>query len=312
MSRLRFRHLHLLLELERGGSLRAAAQSLNLTQPALSKALAEIESAFAAELFTRTARGLTPTARGRAALRGATLLLGELAHMRQEVCADEAVATVVRVGAPPFVAHGMLPAVLSQLVRQQNRIRVEVMEERVPLLLQALADGRVDALITSYPAQMPDDLGVEMRFERLSDTEFCVVAPARHPLCQRGRVDWAALAKHDWIMPARSSMVRRLIEESFVCAGLSPPIPLVESTSPVTNLQLVAAGLGVTAVPSPTASPAIETGQVGQVRVSPALPPRPVALIYRAGVSNPRLDIVRSALGASGTRKRAANHRSRR
>ncbi|MCZ8256408.1 MAG: LysR family transcriptional regulator, partial [Polaromonas sp.] len=75
VARLRFRHLRLITELQRGGSLRAAAQALNLTQPALSKALAEIEGAFGFALFTRTARGLTPTPQGVVALRGAALLL---------------------------------------------------------------------------------------------------------------------------------------------------------------------------------------------------------------------------------------------
>ncbi|MCY7318138.1 MAG: LysR family transcriptional regulator, partial [Ramlibacter sp.] len=82
ITRLRFRHLRLIAELERGGSLRAAAQALNLTQPALSKALGELEGAFGFPLFTRTARGVTPTAQGQRVLRGAGMLLSELAHLR--------------------------------------------------------------------------------------------------------------------------------------------------------------------------------------------------------------------------------------
>ena len=61
VARLRFRHLRLITELQRDGSLRAAAQTLNLTQPAVSKALGEIESAFGFALFTRMARGVTPS-----------------------------------------------------------------------------------------------------------------------------------------------------------------------------------------------------------------------------------------------------------
>src|SRR5688572_22956973 len=107
-ARLRFRHLQLLLALRDGGSLRAAAQAMNLTQPALSKALGEIETSFGVPLFERTARGLTPTARGLVALDGAALLLAQLGHVQQDVAAATPAPTL-RVGAPPFVAHGYLP-----------------------------------------------------------------------------------------------------------------------------------------------------------------------------------------------------------
>lgn len=64
LSRLRFKHLQLLLALHQGGSLRAAASLMHLTQPALSKALGEIEAAFGVTLFLRNARVLEPTAQG--------------------------------------------------------------------------------------------------------------------------------------------------------------------------------------------------------------------------------------------------------
>ena len=147
-TRLRFRHLQLLLALQRGGSLRAAAQTMNLTQPALSKALGEIESAFGVPLFDRTARGLTPTARGRVALHGAALLLAELGHLQQEVTGAEP-AVLLRVGAPPFVAQGYLPPVFARLTAAPVSMRVVLLEERVPLLLRALAAGEVDALVSS-------------------------------------------------------------------------------------------------------------------------------------------------------------------
>lgn len=296
-SRLRFRHLQLLLAVQRGGSLRAAAQAMNLTQPALSKALGEIEAGFGFRLFDRSARGLVPTDRGKAALRGATLLLEELAHVQQEVASSEVAMMTLRVGAPPFVAHGYLPPVLAWLVRRDPPVRVSLLEERVPPLLAALAEGRVDALVSSYPAQLPQDLDVQLRFHKLFDTEYTLVAPPAHPLARRRRrLEWAELARLAWIMPARSSMVRRVIEEGFVRAGVAPPAPLVESTNPVTNLQLVAAGIGWSVVPGPAARRATDQGLVVPVRVDPPLTPGPVALIWRVGAESERLDLLRAAL----------------
>lgn len=296
-SRLRFRHLQLLLALEEGSSLRAAAQALNFTQPALSKALAEIEGAFGLPLFTRTARGLTPTPQGRAALRGARLLLQELEHVQQEATAAACAAAVVRIGAPPFVAHGHLPAVIARLAAATPRVHVELLEERVPLLMQALAEGRVDALVTSYPPPAPDGSAGALRYEKLFDTDYAVIAPPGHPVAGLRRVDWPTLARYDWILPARTSMVRRMVEDTFMRGGAMPPLPVVESTSPVTNVQLVAAGIGLGVVPLATLHHA---GQSLVVRVParPAIGPGPVGLISRAGPDNPRLALVREALAA--------------
>lgn len=297
VTRLRFRHLRLISELRRGGSLRAAAQALNLTQPALSKALGELEGAFGFALFTRTARGVTPTAQGEVAVRGAEVLLAELAHLRVEVAAGSSVVAVVRVGAPPFVAQGYLPAVLARLVQRDPPVQVQLLEERVPLLLEALGAGRLDALVTSYPAQMPELGGVQLQFEKLFDAEFFVIAPPGHPVTRARQVDWQRLAAEPWVMPAPSSMLRRLIDQGFLQAGLVPPVPVVESTSPVTNVQLVAAGIGLSAAPAATVRHELAIGRIKRVRVAPAIAPGPVALIWRAGVANPRVALLREGLG---------------
>ena len=296
VGRLRFRHLQLLVELKRGGSLRAAASVLNLTQPALSKALGEVESAFGFSLFTRSARGLSPTPRGEIAIRGAVLLLEELAHLGVEASAQPAV-TVLRVGAPPFVAQGYLPEVLRRLVGHASRVRVQLQEERVPLLVQSLTEGRLDALITSYPTEMPEAAGRSLHYEKLFDAGFAVIAPPGHALGRARRADWQRLVHEPWVMPAPSSMVRRMMEEVFRREGLIAPVPVVESTSPVTNVRLVAAGLGLSAVPESTLRSTQGTHPVARVRVHPAIPPGPVALIHRTGPDNPRLALLREALG---------------
>lgn len=307
-GRLRFRHLQLLLALEEGGSLRAAAQQLNFTQPALSKALAEVEGAFGLPLFTRTARGLTPTPAGRAALRGARLLLQELAHVQDETAAAATAAAVVRIGAPPFVAHGHLPAVVARLAAATPRVHVELLEERVPLLVQALSEGRVDALVTSYPPPAADGSMGGLRYEKLFDTEYAVIAPPRHAVAGGRRVDWPTLAGHDWILPPRTSMVRRMVEDTFLRSGAVPPVPVVESTSPVTNVQLVAAGIGLAVVPLATLLHAGH-GLVVRVPATPAIGPGPVGLIVRAGPEHPHLDLVRAALAALSVPKKRARWR---
>lgn len=295
-ARLRFRHLQLITELKRSGSLRAAAIQLNLSQPALSKALAEVERAFGFSLFTRNARGLIPTTQGEIAIRGGILLLQELEHMHNEAAAGSSTQLQVRIGAPPFVAQGFLPGVLARLSRSEPPVQVQLLEERVPMLMDMLAQGSVDALVTTYPLERPLQEGIRFQYEKLFDTEFAVIAPPDHPFAHGRRVSWRQLATEPWVMPARVSMVRRVIEESFMREGVMPPVPVVESASPVTNLRLVAAGIGLSATPADLALNAQASGQVKLIKVAPKMPSGPVALVYRAGVANLRVDLLRGIL----------------
>lgn len=300
VSRLRFRHLRLLMELQQGGSLRAAAQALNLTQPALSKTLGDIEAAFGFALFVRTARGLTPTGEGEAAIRGAALLLKELAHVRLEATDGNKFAAILRIGAPPFVAQSYLPKVLTALASRTPPVRVQLLEERVPALMQALVKGEVDALLTTYPAQMPQAGEGAWHYEKLFEVQFVVIARKDHPLVGSRNVGWRALAMEPWVMPGQGAMARRVIEDCFMRAGVLPPTPVIESASPVTNVELVAAGAGLGIAPDVTViAHGAHRDLVAQVRVRPGIPSGPVALIYRAGVDNPRVALFREALGMS-------------
>lgn len=299
VAKLRFRHLRLLKEVQTRGSLRAAALALNVTQPALSKALAEIEDAFGFSLFERGARGLTPTVRGEVVLRGVTLLLEQLAHLRSQAIAVDRFAAHIRIGAPPFVAQIYLSEVIAKLVRRDVPARVQLIEERVPFLVRALQRGELDALITTFPQQILAGDAQAFEYVNLFDVRFAVVAAAAHPLCRSRQVSWARLACEPWVMPVEESMGRKLIEQCFELAGVPVPMPVIEATSPTTSVQLVAAGLGMGIVPDVALlrQGAWQAGSVVPVKVIPAPPSRAVALIYRKGPANPQVALLKQALG---------------
>lgn len=301
VAKLRFRHLRLLTEVQARGSLRAAGQALSLTQPALSKALAEIENAFGFPLFFRSARGLTPTVQGEAVLRGARLLLKELAHLRSEAVTADRFQAKIRVGAPPFVAQTYLPAVVAKLVKREMPIRVQLLEEPVPGLIRALQRGELDALVTTFPLQMLESDAGAFEFIKLFEVRYAVVASTAHPLVRARQVGWASLAREPWVMPAEGSMGRKLIEDCFTHAGVPVPLPVIESTSPTTRVQLVADGLGVGIVPEATPlHRQSQTGRIKRIRAFPEPPSSVVALIFRKGPVNPRVALLKDALGVAG------------
>lgn len=77
------------------------------------------------------------------------------------------------------------------------------------------------------------------------------------------------------------------------------PVPVVESTSPVTNVQLVAAGIGWSVVPEQTAKPTVSAGRIRVVPIRPAIAGSPVTLIFREHEDNPRVALLRDALHQS-------------
>src|SRR6185295_4092596 len=114
ISRLRFRHLELVQSLGETGSLHKTAKAMNLSQPAISKALGEIESSFGFQLFRRSPAGVALTPRGQAIREGATLLLNTLRHVSRAALHAER-RVVLRIGVSPFIGVTLVPRLLSTL-----------------------------------------------------------------------------------------------------------------------------------------------------------------------------------------------------
>jgi LysR family transcriptional regulator of abg operon len=297
ISKLRFSHLRLLMTIEAGGSLRTAAQELNLTQPALSKTLKELEGALGFPLFARTPKGLRLTDQGRALTRGADVLMRQLAHVMEEARAAEPIA-ILRVGAPPFVALGYLPRVLKAMLGKSPPVLVRLHEDTAPRLLDSLLKGELDALIGTYSRQMQEPGRMQgVRHEKLFDATYDVIAAAAHPLARRRTVGWADLLGEAWILPDRDALVRELTDAAFLRAGLTPPVSKIVSSSPMTNVSLAAGGLGLTVVPSSTIAESAHGGAVRAVRMRPSIPAVSVSLMYRTSAElHARITSLREAI----------------
>lgn len=305
LARLRFRHLQLIDEVERTGSLSRSADSLNLTQPALSKALKEIEDMMGFQIFDRGPRGLQKTAQGAIVIHGASLLLRELAHVHAEA---EAVGSagdlqaVLRLGTSAFLAIGLLPLVVARLTGLSPPMAVNLREDNVPRLFEALIAGELDALVSLYNSDvMAATVGREVRFERLSDESYVIIAPPGHRLVKpRARsASWQALADERWVLTRRPSLARVQLEDSFRRNGAYLPEPLCETDGPVTAAQMVAAGVGLASVPETTARHLLSNGAVGSVKLNIQQPGATLGLVYRAAsAEHPRLTLLRQALTA--------------
>jgi len=247
---LRVRHLRLLELVDSGGSLAAAARALHLSQPAVTKMLQELETAFGAALVVRGARGGSLTPEGQVALQRLRLGLSQIDLAIAAARSGHGEVPVLRIGFVPLVGVSLLPRALQHFTRSHSHARFFLRESTVQGLLKLLVAGEVDAVIGRPD---PDALGVlgdaRLTQVRLSSEDLVFACPPTHRLARSRRVDLVALQVQDWIVPPAGSHTRRVFDSVFLSAGLQPPLPLIESMSFNTNLQLAHALGALTLAP---------------------------------------------------------------
>jgi DNA-binding transcriptional LysR family regulator len=263
---------------------------MNLTQPALSRSLKELEQAFGFPIFARMPSGLVPTKEGVIVIRGATLLIEELDHIRTEAAHAGEAESIIRVGALPFVSEDYLPQVFSVLTREDPLVRVELREGGVVSLLESLEQGRLDVIVSGDPEVHP--LLAGLTYEPLFRADFIVLAKTGNPLTRRRSVPWSDLVNERWILPARGAIMRRTIDDWFMRNGLRPPKPVLESETPSANVRMASAGIGLTMIPVASFDLGRERKGVGVVNATPKVPHFNVGMIFRTG-NNPRVEMLR-------------------
>jgi len=229
LSRLRLRQLALLQRIDRHRTLGRVAAEMRVSQPAVTKALKEVEEVFGSAIFLRTSRGLVPTPSGEAVLAYAKRALAELEATAQVLSSYEAGrGGRVRIGLTQQVPQKFISALLDHLLHRTPRVAAMVREGTTDELVGLLLAGELDCAIgRSYDG---DATGLVQ--EAFYEQEPCLVVSARSARrLSRGPLDWAGLAKLDWILPPLNTPMRRTYNAVFVGAGVQPPVPMLESTS---------------------------------------------------------------------------------
>lgn len=303
LRRLRLRHLELLVSLAEAGTMRAAAERLHLSQPAISKMLIEAEDALGARLFERSRQGVQLTAAGNAAVHRARVVLGELAHARDEVGAiRKGASAVLRVGT--FSVTAAVPAAVVALRRKVPRAAVHLHEGRVRELIQLLLDGELDCVFGALTNELLDsDMLRRLQSEVLLEDRLCVLVADSHPALKRRGLRWPDLRDADWVAPPRQTLVRQAFMTAFLNEGADPPEPVIETLSSVTiGAVLRLDPTLVCAVRSEHARDEVARGGVRRLAVQPDVPLPPLGLFTRrSGIeTSPVVQAFAQAIRAAG------------
>ncbi len=229
LTRLKLRQLNLLLAISRQRALNRVAVEMGISQPAITKALREVEEIFGTALFERSPRGLKANAAGQAVLSYAERSLADLQATSQVLAAiDNGHGGRVRIGITTQVPQSLLSAALHNLLRQAPRLSVVLAEGTTDQLVDRIKNRELDcALGRSYEGDSAEIIQLP-----LYEQEPCLVVATRNQKrLSRGALDWEKLAALDWILPPPNTPMRRLYNTIFITAGVQPPIPIMETIS---------------------------------------------------------------------------------
>ena len=245
---LKLRDLNVLMTVARCGSMGKAAAQLSVSQPAISKAIADMEYTLGVRLLDRSPQGVEPTIFARALLDRGLIAFDELKQAMKhiEFLANPTVGEL-RIAASVVVAASLVTVVLDQLTRRYPRIVFDLLVADPEMAYRALEERKVDLAILHINVPVTEE---QMHAEVLYDEPFIVVAGARNPWTRRRRIGLADLVNEPWTLPSPDSVHGSVIVEAFRASGLDFPRTMVIANVGPVRIALVATGRFLTIVPN--------------------------------------------------------------
>lgn len=243
---MRLEQLELLIVLGEHGSLRAAATVLNVTQPALSKSLRQLEEELGTALVRRSAKGVRLTSAGELLSARAVTALRELERARADIAWHMGQTSgQVTVGLSPATAILFAPGAVQRFGKRWPKVKLCMRDALYPLALRQLRSGELDFLLGPVPAS---EIGSDLLQQVVYHSPEVIAARSGHPLSQARKL--TDLADADWVVtgPAQGpGDPRHLRMEAH---GMSPPNVLLECESFSTLLGIMPALDVIGIVPS--------------------------------------------------------------
>ena len=228
------RHLRVMVALDDHRNVGRVAAYLNVTQPAVSKTLAKLESGLGVQLFVRGRRGMEPTDAGTCLVRHAREILSRLSEAGSEL-RDIAEGQLghVSLGVLPSSAVVLVPRFIARRQPNDVSVSISVTEGTMATLLPALRAGDIDMTVGVLPTP---PLGPEFGTEVLMEDPIAVVVRRNHPLTRLAHVSWNHLDGYPMVLPPQTAYTRGAIDAILARHELSASLRIVESVSTMTNV----------------------------------------------------------------------------
>ena len=268
------------------GGIRAAARKLGVSQPTVTKSIRGLEAELHVQLLGRNARGIVPTASGRAFFARARVAHSELRKAEEEAAeVGGSSAGSVALGVGPAFATLVLPEAVARFRQQFPQARLRIVDGLAGHLLPSLRDGSLDFVMGLRPPSA--ELDASIRFRPLYRTRFVVAGRKGHPL--RNARSVAELAAADWLTTSTLGFSGGPLERLFASAGLAPPRPMIQCDSYNTVVALLTSTDMLAVLQSRTLGEPFGRGALQEIPTAESLPALTAGIFTRADAPPTRL-----------------------
>ena len=262
---LNLHHLRIFARVAQEGGFTRAAKSLRLSQPAVSKAVRELERQTGVPLLERAGRATRLTAAGEALYARARELFAVERSAEEELGALRGLSGgVLRVGASTTVATYLLFPYLARFRQANPRVELRVSSANTHAIARALLERRLDLALVEGPVRHPKIEVVPWR-----EDELVVIAPPTHRFATRRSIQLRELALEPLIVREPGSGTRKVAERALAEHQLTPTVALQLGSTEAIK-QAVAAGLGLAFVSRFAVEDQVKLGRIAAVRVREA------------------------------------------
>jgi DNA-binding transcriptional LysR family regulator len=218
INRLKLHELHVLLAVAQAGSMVKAAAQLAISEPAVSRAISDMEHTLGVSLFDRSSRGVEPTPYGYALIKRGVAVFDELRlGIREIEFIKDPTIGEVHIGATSTIAEvGIIAAVIDHMSQKYPRISFHVVEATPERLFHELRERNLDLIILlTFDPPASNDIVSEMLYE----DRMVVVAAANNPWTRRSQIELADLFNEHWTLPEPGHPVTLIVAQAFRAIG---------------------------------------------------------------------------------------------
>lgn len=296
-NRLKMKHLELFKQVCEQLTLRKAADASNMTQPAATKLIQELEDIFSVPLFHRDRRGMKVTRYGEVVYRHMAVLMSDIANLQVELeLVANGGAGRVRLGTVPTISSDLLTLSITRMHKAQPGVQVSVREGTTTGLIEALMRGELDL---TFGRVLNEISSRHLGHVKVYDEPFSIVSRVGHTLLSSGRVNWQALSRARWVLPESGTPTRDLVNAAFSKHSVLRPVAAVECSAQEKVRDLVAHSDLLGVLPTSSALGAGKDKRLAVLKASLGANLAPISLIFREDVDQPPVvmaftDIIRS------------------
>jgi DNA-binding transcriptional LysR family regulator len=300
VTRLKFKQLRLLIAVGKHRNIQNAARELNVSQPAATKMIKDLELDFEVQLFERTNRGVIATPFGEALIRHGKLIFAQVSNAAQELDdLNEGSSGRVVVGTLLAASSHLLPKAIERVLQDRPRVAIKVIEGTNEVLMPDLRTGEIDLVVGRLPTHRHRS---ELAQEKLFDERILAMVGKDHPLAGQTGITFDDLRPFGWILPPFETSLRRQVDQYFLKQDQYIPPFSLESVSYLTNRALLQSKDFIGLMPAQVAARDIESGLLHRLDWTVPFGEGPVGVSYRMqGQLSPSGQALLNALKAVAT-----------